>query len=967
MRKLALLIMLVFFGIACADTAPSSAIFYYGKDVSINALRSFDIIIIDPNVTDLDPKQFDATSQCFAYVSTGEIDPSQKYFNKIHANWIIGENKTWKTKILDPNNLEWRKFFIDEIITPLWLKGYRGFFLDTLDSYNQTAKNSAQKNTQINGMIELVKAIKQKYPEAKLIFNRGFELLPKTHDLAYAITAESLFYGWNQNSKNYEIVSEQARTLLLKELEQIKPYNLPVIIIDYLSSKDHAKAQITANKIKKLGFIPYIANSSLTSLGISNIEIVSRKILTLYDGKTAANAMYDANVFRRANVILEYLGYVPELIDVQKFILTDDNITNGDCAGILVWFDTDYLKNNEKLQNWLIKQKENGIPIILLGNAFSYLNKNFVNAFNLLINNTGETPASIKIIYKSTLIDYEITSFPNLYDFFPITTQEGTVLLNLQDNLGRKMDAAAITPWGGYVIDPFVLTVLPNDQSRWIINPIAFFRAALQKNSLPVPDTTTENGRRLMFVHVDGDGFVSRAEHKPEWQAGQVMRKEIFERFKIPTTVSVIQGEIDPEGVYPKESRAGLENARNIFALPWVEIASHTYSHPFSWYDLDRKQKEGRGSEGLYGLYLNIPNYKFNLDAEIIGSANFINQQLAPKNKATKIIAWSGDCNPSSAAMAMAAEEGLLNINGGNTDINDSQKALTNIGPLGFHHGKYFQVFAQAQNENVYTNLWLGPYYGYRRVIETFKLTNEPLRFKPIDIYFHFFSATKIASLEALKEVYTWALMQPVFNIYTSEYIKKALDFNDIAIAKKANGWLISTNGNLKELRTPKTMGAPDLLRSKNIIGFIAHGDDYYIHLGPEKKSWLIFTKQQQNMPYIESANGQISYFKRSNNDFSFKIASYMPLTFTLANMHNCQLYQDPLTAYFNSRLPGLNPIATGFNSHLPELNPVAAGFSLRLPEKAQANGHQGYGDKQTFTFDNQTGNNHEFFIRCAK
>ena len=53
----------------------------------------------------------------------------------------------------------------------------------------------------------------------------------------------------------------------------------------------------------------------------------------------------------------------------------------------------------------------------------------------------------------------------------------------------------------------------PNtEQSRWIIDPFAFLQQALALPALPLPDTTTENGRRLMFIHIDGDGYPSRAE-----------------------------------------------------------------------------------------------------------------------------------------------------------------------------------------------------------------------------------------------------------------------------------------------------------------------------------------------------------------------------------------------------------------------------------------------------------------------
>ncbi|MFO1353952.1 MAG: hypothetical protein U1E88_05745 [Acinetobacter sp.] len=52
---------------------------------------------------------------------------------------------------------------------------------------------------------------------------------------------------------------------------------------------------------------------------------------------------------------------------------------------------------------------------------------------------------------------------------------------------------------------------------------------------------------------------------------------------KIPTQAFVIEGEIAPDGLYPKQSPQLEPIAREIFALPWVEIASHTYSHPFNW------------------------------------------------------------------------------------------------------------------------------------------------------------------------------------------------------------------------------------------------------------------------------------------------------------------------------------------------------------------------------------------------
>ena len=35
--------------------------------------------------------------------------------------------------------------------------------------------------------------------------------------------------------------------------------------------------------------------------------------------------------------------------------------------------------------------------------------------------------------------------------------------------------------------------------------------------------------------------------------------------------------------------------------------------------------------------------------------------------------------------------------------------------------GDWFQVYAPMQNENVYTNNWTGPFYGFERVIRNLR------------------------------------------------------------------------------------------------------------------------------------------------------------------------------------------------------------------------------------------------------
>ncbi|MGD9152620.1 MAG: endo alpha-1,4 polygalactosaminidase [Gammaproteobacteria bacterium] len=868
----------------------SSVAFYYGSNPPIDELHAFNVAVVDPTQKIILPQKYNTkNSQLYAYVSVGEVDKYKSYYGKVNQDWVIGENKIWQSDVLDQSSPAWRKFFVNQIITPLWNQGYRGFFFDTLDSFRLAATTKQQQLQQQTGLIKLIKAVKAKYPQAHLICNRGFEILPEIHKLVDAVAVESLFSGWNQKDKKYEPVTKENRDELLKKLNEIKKYNLPIISIDYVNPADRAKAREVAKKIEALDFIPWVADGDLSSLGVGSIEVMPRKILMLYDDEEAERLMA-LNVVACASMPLEYMGYRPVLYDVRQQQLPAE-ILAGRYAGIVVWINGDY---NKKLQDWLIKQKQMHVPIMILGSLGQTTEKKFQKSFGLLIDIKNSVDR-VTIIHKAPMVGYEVTVFPATHEFFPIKNKEGTALLTLRSSNGQIADMIALTPWGGYALNPFVLMQLPNNQTRWIINPLQFFPKALQLKLNLIPDVTSENGKRLMMVHVDGDSFISRAEWKMQWLAGEAMLKEIFERYKIPTTVSIIQGEIAANGLYPKLSKEAEDIARKIFRLPWVEIASHSYSHPFLWpgtkYSI--QQMQVTGEKKLYKQwYLPIKNYKFNLQTEITGSVDYINRQLAPRNKRCKVFLWTGACNPDAQALAMTYRDGLFNMNGGGWVITDDQKSLTNIPPLGIYREQYFQTFAPNQNENIYTNNWSGPFYGYRRAIESFKLTNAPFRFKPIDVYYHFFSATKTASLASLKKVYDWALTQSVNNIYVSEYVRKVLDFNHMVIAKQKDGWLVTGNGDLRELRVPQSLGYPDLKRSKNVVGYSSYGEDYYVHLGDAKQSLLYFTNKKPSLPYIKYANGVVGNFKRNGNDMRFTLKSYVPLKFTLANMRGCVLYR---------------------------------------------------------------------------
>jgi hypothetical protein len=127
-----------------------------------------------------------------------------------------------------------------------------------------------------------------------------------------------------------------------------------------------------------------------------------------------------------------------------------------------------------------------------------------------------------------------------------------------------------------------------------------------------------------------------------------------------------------------------------------------------------------------------------------------------------------------------------------------------------------------VQNEIVFTNEWRGPYYGFREVISTFQLTEMPRRIKPINIYFHFYSGSKLASLKVLRQIFDWSLAQDVVSVYASDYIRKVEDFQRLSMARRPDGcFQLRGDGALTTLRIDpgSGLGTVDLVRSRGVTG----------------------------------------------------------------------------------------------------------------------------------------------------
>lgn len=910
-----------------AHAAPAVAL-YYGERAGLADFRAFDLVVVDPDHYRQQPLPAWDGTQFYAYASVTEVQPSRAYYADIPVGWKIGRNPAWGSDLIDQSAPGWPEFFATRVIAPLWAQGYRGFFLDTLDSYRLAERFDEQAQQQ--GLVQLIRGLHQRFPGIRLMLNRGFDIVPQLPGQIEWVAAESLYRRWNAAQRQYEEVPETDRSWLLGQLQQVRErHGLPILVIDYVPPHDRTLARATARKILADGFTPWVSNAELSGVGMGSIEPVTRKVLMIYNAEESPSVNYSV-AHRFLQMPLNHLGYTVELRDALEPL--PEPILPDRYAGIVLSF-SGYLPEGKQaaLAAWIERQLAHKVPMAVVG-GFGLTPPPGL-ARKLGLESAARTSAPLEPLPYHAMVGLEAPPPKpgNDVELFLLSAQEkpqATPLVAFRGKSQREQVAAALTSWGGFVLEPYTLVNVPGTEySRWVIDPFAFLTQALRLPAIPVPDTTTENGRRLLLAHVDGDGFPSLAELPGSPLAAEVLLRDVFMRYRIPQTMSVIEAEVAPHGLYPAQSPQLQAIAKAMFKLPHIEAASHTYSHPFLW---DRAVRHGVfKDDGSAAYQLPLPNYRFDLQREIVGSIAYIRDHLVPQGKPVRILQWSGDTAPSTEALKITEEAGLLNINGGDTFITRANPSLTAIGALGIHKAGHLQVYAPITNENIYTNLWKGPFYGFERAIETFELTNAPRRIKPVGIYYHTYSASKPAGLKALHKVYGWALAQPLHPVFTSEFIAKVQDFHGLALAREGEGWRVRGNGALRTLRLPTVLGAAQPERSRGVAGWSEGPEGTYAHL-TAGQAWLRAAPMQTPAaPALRDANARITHWDMQAQGGEFQLQGHGPLEFSLHLPSPCQV-----RAHQRTLAPQSSPTPARTDIRHYRLNDVTARIQIHCPAR---------------------------------
>ena len=608
---------------------------------------------------------------------------------------------------------------------------------------------------------------------------------------------------------------------------------------------------------------------------------VSRRILALYDSSETVEEEDDdgkitlrpvdsevALAHRLAELPLNHLGFAVDFHDVNSGELPSSAAMER-YHGVLVWFSDQKMRAPLSYLDWLAEQMQSGRKVVVMeflggfadldGNAtpaapidrvMSLLGGAYLGGFT----DDGSLIAMVEADPEMIGFERKLPATLGFYQHYRV--EEGSRSYLRLERTDQK-DSASDVVWtsanGGFAMptmaysedrlgDRYVL--------RWLLDPFRFFETAYAVEGWPRVDFTTLNGRRIYYSHIDGDGLEMISELDYKSTCGAVIRDQILKKYDLPVTASVVVGLTGPPPM-GYGNQALIDDARSVFALANVEVASHGRAHPMDW----------RAGAAAVLSVNGLADYSLSGAKEIVEPAAYISRKLAPPGKPCRVMLWTGWCNPNEEQLGVAYSAGLRNLNGGDPRMDAHYPSYAHLVPPVHQVGKHLQFYTSAANDYIQTGDWQPPYYRFQNVIDTFERSGSPRRVIPVNVYYHFYSARNLAALTALQNVHDWVVAHPLAPRFTGEYIDVARDFHWARLARRdQRTWLVRKGRALRTVRFDDPGIHVDIARSSGVIGYLQDSElgATYVHLDDAPEAVVTLSDRAPELIYVQSATHRV-------------------------------------------------------------------------------------------------------------
>ncbi len=676
---------------------------------------------------------------------------------------------------------------------------------------------------------------------------------------------------------------------------------------------------------------------------------IPRTVIAFYDGSLDEDIRY-TSIHRVIEMPFNHLGLILSYRDLRNPLPTDEEL--ADVRGALLWSSGDTMPQAIPFIEWAHRFIDGDRRLLIIGSlgfAKDATGKPTpLESINGILGRIGlsfegqrvEVTHDVRVVRKDpAMLDFEAALPRQLpaYDRIGAIDARTSSHLVVREGNNSATDTSLISshPNGGYIaLDLVHRGDILRTTRQLYLNLFEYLRRVFGTDDLPKPDTTTLVGRRIYYSHIDGDGWRNLSQVKAYAQrratSAEVILREAIEAYPdLPVTVAPIVADLDPAWF---GSEQALALAREIFSVPQVEMASHTLSHPFDWSFfadgdpvkeallLKRYPNRPGGNDqeawrpvlrqasrrsvaetanysakylGTFGTY-SIPRAyavrPFEIEREIVGSIDFLNR-LAPPGKRVTLLQWSGNCLPWDEAILGAYAAGVFNLNGGDTRFDREQPSYTSVAPIGRKLPRGIQIYASNANENVYTDLWTSRFFGFTFLSQTWRNTEQPIRVKPKNLYYHMYSGEKTASLRALLNNLREVESEPIAPIAASAFSALALGFYSAEIFDLGDRrWRIDNRGRLATIRFDRSLDRKvDFARSAGVLGQQHHQGSLYVALDPAEPAPVVALVANDrtdvppaaSRPYLVDSRWPVEGLTVSGQVFAFRAQGFGPVRMT--------------------------------------------------------------------------------------
>lgn len=579
-------------------------------------------------------------------------------------------------------------------------------------------------------------------------------------------------------------------------------------------------------------------------------EPLRRRLLALYLREVEEGAE-GSRIHRQLEVVLDHLGFVLDYRAIEDGLPRPEEMSPYE--GVVTWFDLPAMPGASDFVRWLAAQSRAGRKLVMMGGLGALVDagdgrrlapRELQEALGPLgLSHDGAFAArgtALQVARRvARLVEYErpLGREPLYFEGVRSVAPGNEVFLSLEVSNGTTRalsDAVVLSPGGLYVSPGYGSYEDPSlHRNQLRVDAFTLLARLFDVARAPVPDPTTVNGRRAALVHVDGDGASNATSLRGYGMCIDVLFARIFERHPFEQTVSFIAGEIDPArlGTEPLRRRA-----RELYRLPWIEPAAHSYSHPFDWRNPRANIDQALKFEYNHGLAT------FDTRRELVGSSELI-AELAPSRQAAPLLLWSGSCNPDRKLLSLARQWGVLNLNGGDGAFDGLRPSVTSLAPFVRTVEGEHQFLTPQANEFYLTDAGRQPLWAFRKLLQTWERSESPRRLEAMNLYYHHYIARSEDGLRILETLYESLLGHAPAFIPASERIRMIQGFRSTRLARLGPGrFLVEGAGRCLTLRCDPGLGIPDLSASTGVAGYCdGPGGVRYVHLVPGSRQEVAF------------------------------------------------------------------------------------------------------------------------------